>query len=207
MTIALVFDTETTGLANFGKDPVDPIQPNLVQLGALLIDLETGREYSIMDLIVYPSSWEVPQQAALVHGISTGVAKQVGINLDSAVLPFRDLVAAADILVCHNWAFDSIIMRRASAMVDLAYGEEVIDPFADKLNFCTMRAATPIVKKRGKKPLHNEDYKWPKLVECMKFFFDEELEGAHNAIVDCRATARLLMHLVNEDLITLPTAE
>ena len=205
MTIALVFDTETTGLARFKDDPVSPVQPNLVQLGALLIDLETGREYAIMDLIVYPSSWEVPQEAALVHGISTGVAKKVGVELDAAVLPFRDLVNAADILVCHNWAFDSIIMRRASAMVDLSDGKDVTDLFEGKPNFCTMRAATPIVKKRGKKPLHNEDYKWPKLIECMQHLFNEGLEGAHNAIVDCRATARLLTHLVNENLVTLPT--
>lgn len=203
--LALVFDTETTGFVQFKEPGVSPKQPNLVQLGILLVDLTTGREYAGLDLIVYPSSWEVPQEAALVHGVSTQVARKVGVNLDTAVNAFLDLIEVADIIVAHNTAFDKLVMERAVAMVNLANGEEVIDPFAGKPLFCTMKAATPIVKKKGRKPLHDKDYKWPKLSECIQFFFQEELENAHSAIVDCRACARILIEMVNKELITLPT--
>jgi DNA polymerase-3 subunit epsilon len=204
MTIALVFDTETTGLAAFKEPSVSPLQPKLAQLGLLLVDLETGREYAALDTIIYPSSWEIPQEAALVHGISTGIAKKVGINLDTAVNLFLDLMDVADIVIAHNIVFDKIVMERAVAMVCLAKGEEVFNPFEGKPEFCTMRAATPIVKKKGKRPLHANDFKWPKLIECVKFFFDEELDGAHSAIVDCRACARILIEMLNQRLITLP---
>lgn len=203
---ALIFDTETTGKADFKADPIAPQQPKLVQLGALLIDLNSGRELASCDLIVYPSSWEIPQEVALIHGISQQMAEEAGLDLDVVVNVFNGLVAAADMVVCHNTAFDTIIMRRAVAMVDLALDGEVgADPFAGKDIICTMKASTPIVKKRSKRPQHNEDYKWPKLAECMKFFFDEELEGAHNAIIDCRATARVLQELVKQGAIVLPS--
>lgn len=202
--IALIFDTETTGKAAF-KDPhVAPTQPDLVQLGMLLIDLESGREYGSADLIIYPASWEVPQEVALIHGISHGMAVKFGVNLDTATDSFLEMIEMADVIVCHNTAFDTIIMRRAIARVCLSRGEEVFDPFEGKNVFCTMKAATPIVKKRGKRPLHNADYKWPKLSECIEFFFNEQLEGAHNAIVDCRATARILMEMVSKGLIEIP---
>lgn len=203
--LALVFDTETTGKAAFNKPGVDPIQPKLVQLGLLLIDLESGREYAAIDLIVYPSGWDVPQEAALIHGVSTGLAKRVGVNLDTAVNTFLDLIDVCDVVVAHNIVFDRLIMERATAMVSLAQGEEVSDPFAGKPLFCTMRAATPIVKKKGRRPLHDEDYKWPKLSECIQHFFNEELENAHSAIVDCRAAARILVELVENHGIVLPT--
>lgn len=202
--LALIFDTETTGKANFGKPSVDPVQPKLVQLGAYLLDLDSGREFAMTDLIIYPSSWEVPQEAALIHGISQATATRVGVNLDTAVNIFRDLVDVADIVVAHNIAFDKLIMERASAMVDLAMGNEVGDLFGDKPLICTMKAATPVVKKRGKRPMDNQDYKWPKLSECMQHFFNEELEGAHNAIIDCRACARVLVELVDKGHLTLP---
>jgi DNA polymerase-3 subunit epsilon len=203
---ALIFDTETTGKADFKADPIAPQQPKLVQLGALLVDLSTGRELGSCDLIVYPSSWEIPQEVALIHGVTQQMAEEVGLDLDHVINVFNGMVAPADIIVCHNTAFDTIIMRRAQAMVDLALKRnDIVDPFEGKPIICTMKAATPVVQKRSKRPLHNEDYKWPKLVECMKFFFDEELEGAHNAIVDCRATARVLIELVGRGAIVLPS--
>lgn len=204
---ALIFDTETTGLVKFKTSHVSPEQPNLVQLGALLVDLNSGRELAGVDLIVYPSSWEIPQEAALVHGVSQRIAEEVGVNLDTAVNVFRDLVEAADVVVAHNIAFDEVVMERADAMVSLAFGEEVTDPFQGVPKFCTMKACTPIVKKKSRRPQHAEDYKWPKLSECIEFFFQEELEDAHQAIVDCRATARLLGHLVQEGLVELPVSD
>jgi DNA polymerase-3 subunit epsilon len=169
------------------------------------VDLESGKELAAVDLIVFPSSWDIPQEAALIHGVSTGLAKRVGVNLDTAVNVFLDLVQVADVIVAHNIVFDRIVMERAVAMVNLAMGEEVIDPFEGKALFCTMRAATPIVKKKGRRPIHDKDYKWPKLSECIEFFFEEQLENAHSAIVDCRAATRILVRLVESEGIVLPT--
>lgn len=193
----LFFDTETTGLANFNKPAVDPEQPKLAQIGGLLMDLQERKELGTIDLIVYPSSWEIPQEAALVHGISTKLAQIAGVNLDSALLAFDDMLQIADVVVAHNYAFDRIVIERAFAMIALANGEDVLSHLDDKRHFDTMKVATPVVKKRGKKPIHNTDYKWPKLTETYEFLFGKGFSGAHNAIIDVRACAEVFFRLID----------
>src|SRR5690554_3213206 len=121
---ALIFDTETTGKANFKAPAVDPCQPTLVQLGALLVDVDEREDVASVDLIVFPSNWTIPQDAAMVHGITQGKAERVGVNLDTAVNAFRDLLDMADVGVAHNIVFDKLVMERAAAMVNLAMEEE-----------------------------------------------------------------------------------
>ena len=38
-------------------------------------------------------------------------------------------------------------------------------------------------------------YKSPNLAETVRHFFDEEIEGAHDALVDARASGRIYWHL------------
>ncbi len=55
---------------------------------------------------------------------------------------------------------------------------------------------------------HNTDfddfliYKWPKLQETYKFLFGEEFEGAHDAMADVRACARIYFELRNRSVIS-----
>lgn len=198
------FDTETTGKADFRMPAVHPCQPKLVQLAGMLIDLDLRQDISSIDLIVNPSSWEIPQDAALIHGITTAKAQAVGVNLDTAINIFRDLIDRADIIVAHNIKFDKLVMERASAMVDIAYEREVDEPFSGKELICTMLKATEIVKLRSKRPLHANDYKWPKLEQCVEFFFNKKLEGAHNALVDVAACRNVFFELVDRGAIVLP---
>ena len=52
MNLALAYDTETTGLPLFKEPSEDPRQPHIVQLGALLVDLDTRKTIASMDVIV-----------------------------------------------------------------------------------------------------------------------------------------------------------
>lgn len=197
MRYGLFFDTETTGFVNFNAPAVDPVQPKLAQIGALLMDMQERRELGTVDLIVYPSSWEIPQEAALVHGISTKLAQDAGVNLDSALLALDDMIEVADVVIAHNYSFDKIVVERAFAMVDLANDREVRLRFDGKPFFDTMKVATPIVKAKGKRSQHAQDYKWPKLIEAYTFFFGKHFSGAHNAIVDVRACAEIFYRMVD----------
>lgn len=200
----LFFDTETTGIVDWKLPSVHPSQPKLVQLGALLYDLNTRKEVSSVNITVFPSSWEIPQDAALIHGTTTAKAKAIGINLDTAVNVFRDLLQTADIAVAHNIKFDRVVMERASAMVDIAFEREVDHPFAGKEMVCTMLKATPVVKVKARRPMHAEDYKWPKLEQCVQFFFERGIEGAHDALVDVRECANVFFELMDRGVIVLP---
>lgn len=199
MSTALFFDTETTGFVQFAKPSVSPEQPHLVQLGAQLVDLEDRTVLGTLDLIVTPNGeYEVPEGASKVHGISTAKAERYGVFLEHAILPFRDMLAGADLVVAHNTKFDKIVMERASAVVDLHFGQDVGPLWLPKNTMlCTMIKSTPVVKKKSKRPSHNEDYAWPKLFEALKFFTGEDLEGAHNALVDVIACRKVFFGLLD----------
>lgn len=180
----LFFDTETTGRANYKLPATHSSQPDLVQLGAIMRD-DDGSERAAIDIIIQPGGWVIDPGAANVHGIPTETATRLGVGLDTAVYLFRDLLDICEIVVAHNIAFDTLIMRKAFHRCGLP------DPFLNKNLRCTMHAATPIVGVLHEKPRHPTDFKWPKLVECTKYFFNEGLDNAHSAIADVRACARI----------------
>ena len=49
---ALIFDTETTGMVEFRKPPEDPSQPDLIQLGMLLVDTQDWKPRARHSLLV-----------------------------------------------------------------------------------------------------------------------------------------------------------
>lgn len=197
--LALFFDTETTGLINQREPAISPVQPSLVQLGALLVDLEDRRELQSIDVIIQPDGWTIPTEASNVHGIPQALAEKVGILLEHAVLPFRDLVSVSQLIVAHNISYDKVIMERASAMVDVQFGVPVgalWTPVNELL--CTKLMATPVVKKKSKRPSHAGEYAWPKLNEAYNYFYGKELEGAHNAMVDVKACKDIFFALADQ---------
>ena len=66
--------------------------------------------------------------------------------------------------------------------------------------FCTMEAAAPIVNLPPTERMLAAGFnkpKAPKLEEAIRFFFDESLDGAHDAMVDVIACRRIYFHLKN----------
>jgi len=194
----LFYDTETTGLIEFKKRSHDPCQPHLVQLAALLMDDE-GNEIQSLSVIIEPNGYEIPKEASDVHGITTEFAKKVGIPLEDAVRPFISMAKKADQLVAHNITFDNRVIKIAKLRLP-----DVKFPEMTATNFCTMNKSKAIVNCPPTAKMIAAGFigpKVPKLEECIKHFFDEELVGAHDALVDVRACARVYYHLKNNNLI------
>lgn len=178
----LVFDTETTGLADFRLPQIHLAHPRLVSLAALLID-EDGAEISMMSVIIYPEM-VIPDPAVAIHGITTERARQCGVPLVCALSLFCQLAAKADALVAHNIEFDLRILRTE------IYRAEKPDRLKDMMPYCTMHASKPICRLPGKR-----GYKWPSLEEAHKHFYGEGFSGAHSALEDTRACARVYQAL------------
>lgn len=187
----LVFDTETTGKAEFRLPPAHPNQPRLVQLGAILLDEEFHVKGEI-NLIVKPDGYEIPDEASNIHGITTEIATKCGLPFHTVLSAFLELSKSATKFVCHNYDFDSLVMASACTRATDCVG--MTAHFRDG-SFCTMRAMTAICKLPGS----YGDYKWPKLQEAYKFAFNEEFEGAHDAMADVRACARLYRWLLQRE--------
>jgi len=177
----LVFDTETTGKAEFRLPPEHPSQPHIVQLGAILYDDHT-RVVAEVNLMVKPDGWTVPKEAADIHGITTERADQYGVAIKTVIMLFILLCRRAKISVAHNRAFDKLMVE--IELIRLGLTKE-LEEFRAMEGFCTMEASTPICKLPG----NYGRFKWPKLQEAHQHFFGKEFDGAHNAMADVRACA------------------
>lgn len=194
----LFYDCETTGLPDRSLPPAHPRQPHLVQLACLLCE-DDGTERASVSLIVRPPV-PIPDDVAAIHGITNGIAAAAGVSPAAAMGLWSNLARRADTLVAHNIAFDEAIMltawRRQTAGGSAA--EDWARLHGDRERFCTMRAATPIVNLPPTPKMIAAGMrrpKSPKLEECVKFFFGEDLAGAHDALVDVRACARVYFKL------------
>lgn len=174
----LVFDTETAGLNN----------PRLVQLGAGLYN-DHGEEMSAIDTLVQPDGFTIPPDATAVHGISTETAERFGVPVAVAVVLFTMMVRQADLIVAHNFSFDDRVVH--GELQRMGSREPLWPPYK---TFCTMKATEPICQLPGRYP---GKFKSPKLSEAYRHFFNEELVGAHNAMVDVRGCARIHFKLKN----------
>jgi len=187
----LFWDTETQGLPKDHLPDDHQDQPQLVELGAILCDDE-GRERASMDLIIAPDGWTVPAGAAAVHGITTEIAHAFGVPLAVALSPFFRLRQRARETVAYNEGFDQKIVRYAISRT----GRQPLHP-GPEIKTDLMQIVTPIVNLPPTERMLAAGYnkpKPPKLSESYRFFFTEELAGAHGAIHDARAASRIYFH-------------
>lgn len=195
----LFFDTETTGLPARGCHPEDPRQPHLVQLACLLAD-EDRTERASVSLIVAPPI-PIPAQAAAVHGITDELAQAAGVNQGVAAFMWSQMLRRAHTVVAHNIQFDMGIMLTAWLRTRGETAQARWDEMhRERQQFCTMRAALPVVNMPPTERMLAAGFrrpKPPKLSECIRHFFNEDLTGAHDALVDVRACARVFFHLRN----------
>jgi DNA polymerase III subunit epsilon len=185
---ALVYDTETTGLPLFSEPSEDPRQPHIVQLAALLVDLDTRKTLSTLDLTIAPLGWEIPEDVVKIHGITTAHARSVGVPEPLAVQLFMELWSRADIRVGHNEQFDARIVRcalhRYPALTERA------PLWKAGRSECTQQMATPILKLPPTAKMVAAGFnkhKSANLREAYRHFFGVDFTGAHSAIADAQA--------------------
>ena len=183
----LVFDTETTGKADFRSFPTAPHQPKLVQIGAQLLD-DSLVVRAELNLIVKPDGWEIPKEASDIHGITTEIATKYGFSLSWVLSQFAVLADHSRLRVAHNLDFDDLVLRSSFALI----GEEFEHYEASADSFCTMRAMTSVCQLPG----NYGDFKWPKLTEAYKHCTGKDLECAHDAMADVRGCADVYRWLV-----------
>lgn len=176
----IFYDTETTGFVN-GKVPDnDRKQPHIVQIGAVLCNRETREIIKEMDVTIKPDGWTIPDVVAQIHGITTEIARDRGIDEGEAIEQFLELCEGAE-RVAFNSKFDQRIVS-----IGLARFFEDSDKVAWDASegVCAMALSKDVCRiplKSGK------GYKNPKLSEAYKHFAGYDLEDAHTALADARA--------------------
>ena len=200
----LFFDTETDGLPKNYKAHFSDVHnwPRVVQLAWMLTD-GSGTMLAESCDIIRPDGYTIP--ANMIHGISQEKALEVGIPMLTAFDAFTDACFSDRVghlvinqglptLVAHNIGFDLPIV--SAELMRLG-----CEKFAKALNRqmkqqCTQAIGTNYCKLPGK-----YGYKWPRLSELHQILFNEDFDGAHDAMNDVKATARCFFELKRLGLV------
>ena len=190
----LFFDTETNGLPKNYKASYKEAGawPEVLQIAFELYD-SRGYLRESRALIIDHKLKTLDDEAQKIHGITLERIKSHGVPLLEAVRYFYRLKGAADFLVCHNYAFDSKVW---AANISNSGYEQTESDAQSVQSICTMKSTTNILKIKGK-----YGNKWPKLEELHKWLFGEGFDGAHDALVDVKATAKCFFELKSRNLI------
>jgi DNA polymerase-3 subunit epsilon len=185
----LFFDTETTGLPkDYKASPKKWDQfPRMVQLAWIVTDddLNTIVEH---DYIIKPEGWEIPKDSSDIHGISYEKAMAEGDSSFTVMETFITDLNRSDELIAHNISFDEKIIAAEMYRLNMI-GLSKNRPS----KICTMHSSTEFCKIPS--PYKKGTYKWPRLNELHLKLFNEEFDGAHNALNDIRATVRCYKEL------------
>ncbi len=190
MNPALFYDTETTGLPLFSEPSEDPRQPHIVQLAAVLADLDTRQTLASMDVIIRPDGWVIPDDVAAIHGITTEKAMDLGIPESLALDMFLGLWGER-LRIAHNESFDARIVRIAMKRFHDPRDPSLVIPPSDMWKAqraeCTARMSTPILNLPPTEKMiaaNRRHAKTPNLREAYQHFTGKELENAHSAMAD-----------------------
>lgn len=177
----IIFDTETTGMPSNWNSAEDDINawPRIVQLAWIVIDENDEKLYS-KEYIIKPDNFVIPTRVSNVHGISTEIAHQKGIELKIVLCELKKDLINANLLIAHNIDFDYPILNCEFKRLNIKSG-------LNKLSkFCTMKANEICLFCN----FGRDGKKWPKLQELHIKLFNKSFANAHSAIVDAEITAK-----------------
>lgn len=177
----IFLDTETTGVPKVYGRPVSEVDnyPRLVQLAYIVRDPD-GRIVYQHETLIKPVGYEIPAQAAAVHGYNTAMAMEYGHIIEGVLDGLAFWVNRSDLIVGHNISFDLAVL---GAEYWRLYDRDFL---AGRQSFCTMQSTIAFVGI----PRRGGGLKYPKLEELHQKLFDEPMGKAHTALQDITNTMK-----------------
>lgn len=197
MSLALIFDTETTGFPKsktLSKDTVH-LYPYIVQISYIIYNTETNEIVKIRDYIVkLPKNIIMSDECINIHGITNLMSQEKGIDISIAIDEFLEDVKKSNIIIAHNMSFDLNIVNAElvrlinSTNMDPTKIQNYVD-FARHLKtktnlYCTMQESTALCNIRRLDKNGKEYVKFPKLVELHEILFKTTPKNLHNSLND-----------------------
>lgn len=186
----LFFDCETTSLipkgAKYDKD-YDKF-PHIVQLAWKKV---TPEAVTVMNLIIKPHGYIIPDDSIKIHGITNEIANEKGMFISDALDWFLKEADSSDKIIAHNIYFDTSVIKALS--LRNCYDPNFLSRALHKSKrICTMMKTVKFCGCR--KP--NGSGKFPSLQDLHKKLFGCEFENAHNAKYDVLALEKCYNELV-----------
>lgn len=197
----LIFDTESTTFPNPNLHSTSAGQAHVVQLAAILFDKDFN-ELANLNSLIKSDGWKISSGAQAVHGISVEQCNAEGRLMDEVMEELFTMRDAAQYRIAHNIQFDDKMMDIEWDCYIARNPDKMYRVFQEQTPICTMDLTTDICKLPfATKKTFGKKYKWPKLQEAYKHFFNEDIVGAHDALNDVRACARIFRYLKEHNML------
>ncbi|WP_419868253.1 DNA polymerase III subunit alpha [Chryseobacterium sp. CT-SW4] len=189
----LIFDTETTGLPKNFNAPLSDSDnwPRMVQIAWQLHD-DDGNLIENQDYIIKPEGYDIPFNAARIHGITTKIANEEGRDLQEILEEFSKVLEKVRVVSGHNVEFDYNIVGAEF------FRKNINDNLQQKPKADTMILGTDYCQLGGGK---GGRYKSPKLEELYEKLYGHKFDEAHNAAADVNATAQVFFEMMRIGII------
>lgn len=201
--LALIFDTETTGLIPKGmKNDIDNMIvhfPYIVQLSFILLNCDTLEIVESHDYIIkVPDSVEISAKSTEIHGIDRKICDEKGIDIKEGLVAFSSSYDKANVVVGHNMDFDIEVVQIESVRNE--FGTMINKNHVDKKFYCTMRNTITLCGLIGKNS-RGRYKKYPKQSELHQKLFGTEPKNLHNSYNDILVCTRCYVKLEhNKDI-------
>lgn len=180
----LYYDSETSDV--FDKKRPE-IQPRIASIAAVLFSDDGKHEVGSFYGLIQPDGWTMNKQASQVNGLTNEFLAENGMPGEGVLLHFLLLFNSARLAIAFNSAFDNkVIEYEVKTRLN---GKLTQPPFDTGKTRCAMMAASACMKMPNR--FGYAGFAWPKLDEAYFWMFKKQMEGAHNALNDVRATAWL----------------
>ena len=202
MSIAFVFDTETTALYELRKKngKIYKRWGNAVQIAWILYNIETNKILAIENHIIkLKNDALIPPSSTEIHKITNEIMNEKGEQISDVLDIFNIHISKADIVIAHNLDFDKNIITQE-------YSDNGYINIFNTLScsyYCTMKdignfcGLTYTNKFTGEK----KD-KWPSQEELHYKLFETKLINLHNALNDVLVCFRCYYKLMfDEDIL------
>ena len=205
----LVFDTETTGLAERNVSVYECNKwPYIIQLSYIFYDISNNITVIKDNYINIRNDIEITSGSFEKHGITRELLDSQGINIRQALQDFNRLLNSSDIVIGHNISFDKRMILVECLRNKQDYGFTVFNGNnkIQKPEYCTMKNTVDFcdlyyINNRGIKVKKN-----PRLSELYNKLFPDDIlpDNLHNSIIDVAVTIRCYMkHCHNIDICTI----
>ena len=169
----LIVDVETTGLNLNENDSLNE-RANVIQFAYAVYNEDKNMVASVNTLIK-PEGWVIGEGALRVHGIKQEDCEKLGIPLFNVINMFHNHAKICDFIVAHNLKYDFKLLKFSYERVGM------LDEFPVHLKkVCTMECSKHIVKAKTKAGI----LKFPRLDECVNYFFQRPIKNYHTALTD-----------------------
>lgn len=179
--IAMLFDTETTGLIDNHAIRLER-QPHVIEFYSCLADLKTGDVIEEIDLLIRPPEMRyLSEEISSITGISREMVENSPLFSDVSQKIF-DAIEKAETVVAHNLSFDMEMMDLEAERL----GKKIRWP---ERRICTVEQTIYLNGHRlNLSGLH-------------ELLFKERFAGAHRAKVDVMALLRCCVELYSRGII------